>query len=149
MADNDPVELMRLKDTDLMVAGDGADVRGRTAVDRNGQELGEIDDLFIDADEQKVRFLQLASGGFLGIGEKKSLVPVDAVARVEEDRVVIDQERAKIAGAPAYDPRLKEIPDPDFYEGLYGYYGYPPYWTPGYMYPRYPYRAEGRGEDQP
>ena len=146
MAD-DEVELLRLTDTDLMVAGDEADVRGRTAVDRNGDELGEVDDLFIDVHERKVRFLQLASGGFLGMGQQKSLIPVDAITRVEDERIVVDQERAKIAGAPAYDPQLEEIPDRDFYEGIYGYYGYPPYWTPDYMYPQYPYRAEGRGED--
>jgi len=141
MADKDHTELIRLKDTDLMVAGGEADVRGRTAVDRNGEEIGQVDDLFIDSDEQKVRFLELGSGGFLGIGEKKSLIPVDAVARVEEDKVVIDHDRTRIADAPAYDPELKEAPDRGYYESLYGYYGYAPYWAPGYMYPRYPYRG--------
>lgn len=139
MAGNDQPDLIRLKDTDLTVAGGDADVRGRPAVDRNGEELGEVDGLFIDADEKKVRFLQLASGGFLGIGEKKSLIPVDAVAGVEDDKVVIDQDRAKIAGAPAYDPDLEKAPDRGFYADVYGYYGYPPHWAPGYLYPRYPY----------
>ncbi|WP_433169173.1 PRC-barrel domain-containing protein [Kribbella sp. CA-247076] len=140
MADSDRAGLVRLKDTDLTVAGSDADVRGRVAVDSNGDELGEVDDLFIDSDEQKVRFLQLGSGGFLGIGEKKVLIPVDAVARVDDDKIVVDQERGRIAAAPAYDPELEELPERDFYEGIYGYYGYPPHWAPGYRYPHYPHR---------
>jgi sporulation protein YlmC with PRC-barrel domain len=138
MPDQDKTELIRLEDTDLIVAEKDADVRGRTAVDRNGEEVGEIDGLFIDTEERKVRFLELASGGLLGIGQKKSLIPVAAVARVSEDEVVIDQERTRIAGAPAYDPELTELPDRDFFEGVYGYYGYRSHWVPGYCYPRFP-----------
>ncbi|MFI7068415.1 PRC-barrel domain-containing protein [Kribbella sp. NPDC050124] len=138
MADNARAELVRLKDTDLTVAGSAADVRGRLAVDANGDELGQVDDLFVDTGEQKVRFLQLGSGGFLGIGEKKVLVPVDAVAQVDDDKIVIDHERRQIAAAPEYDPDLTELPEPDFFESLYGYCGYPPFWGPGYRYPRYP-----------
>lgn len=142
MATDKQPGLVRLKDTDLVVAGDEADVRGRTAVDRNGDEIGQIDGLLVDADEQQVRFLQVASGGFLGIGEKKQLIPVDAVTRVEDDKVTIDHDREHVAGAPMYDPELEQAPDPVYYEGLYGYYGYPAFWTPGYLYPRYPhYRA--------
>lgn len=38
---------------------------------------------------------------------------------------------------PAYDPDL--IPEPDYYGGLYKFYGYAPYWGPRYIYPAYPY----------
>lgn len=137
-AERHPV-LVRLKDTDLVVAGEDADVRGRTMVDKDGQEIGKIDGLLVDPDEQQVRFLQVGSGGFLGIGEDKQLVPVDAVTAVEEDTVRIDQDREHVAGASVYDPKLEVPPEPDYVEGLYGHYGYLPYWSAGYRYPDYPF----------
>ena len=130
-------KLIKLGDSDLTVADPREDVRGRTVVDRNGDEIGHVDALLIDDRESKVRFLRIASGGFLGIGESTFLLPVDAVTRIGEDRIVVDQTRERIAGAPAYDPELTY--DQDYYGGLYGYYGYGPYWGPGYTYPAYPY----------
>jgi sporulation protein YlmC with PRC-barrel domain len=58
--------LVRLSDTELTVADPAADMRNRKVVDRDGEEIGEVDDLLIDAPEKRVRFLEVASGGFLG-----------------------------------------------------------------------------------
>lgn len=84
-----------------------------------------------------MRFLRLSAGGFLGIGAKKFLIPVDAVTRVTDDAVHIDQTSDRILNAPAYDPDV--APDLDYYGGLYGYYGFAPYWGAGYLAPAYPY----------
>lgn len=138
MADEAQALLVQLQDTDRTVAEEEADVRGRTAIDRDGQEIGEIDELLIDPDQRKVRFLQVTSGGFLGIGERTFLIPVDAVTGVDEDKVAVEQDREHVAGAPVYDPELEDKPDRGFYEGIYGYYGYAAYWQPGYRYPRFP-----------
>lgn len=132
----DPPVLVRLSDTDLTLASEADDVRGRQAVDRNGDEIGEVDDLILDPDERRVRFLQVGAGGFLGLGEQKQLIPVDAVSGVDDDAVHVDKDRELIAAAPAYDPDLVRQPD---YESLYGHYGYTPFWTAGYVYPPYPY----------
>lgn len=132
MAEEQQRSLVRLKDTDLTVTPDD-DIRGRTVLDPDGEDLGTVDALLIDDAEQRVRFLEVGSGGFLGIGEKKRLIPVDAVVRVD-DEVRVDVTRQTIAGGPAYDPEVVEY-SPDYYGDLYGYYGYAPYWAPGYVYP--------------
>lgn len=129
--------LVRLKDTDLTPADPRDDVRGRKVVDREGDEVGKVDGILIDEKDKRVRFLEVGSGGFLGIGEEKRLIPVDAVTRVDDDRVHVDTTRGHIAGGPGYDPELER--NPAYYGDLYGYYGYPPYWGPGYVYPPYPY----------
>jgi sporulation protein YlmC with PRC-barrel domain len=131
------MKLVKLSDADMTVADPAEDIRGRTVVDTHGEEVGKVDELLMDEGENKVRFLRLAAGGFLGIGETKFLIPVDAVSRVSDEAVHIDQTREHVAGAPQYDPELTY--EPPYYGGLYGYYGYAPYWTPGYMYPMYPY----------
>jgi len=125
--------LVRLDDTELALADTADDLRGRTVVDRNGDEIGDVDGLIVDEEERRARFLEVGSGGFLGLGEKRQLVPVDAITRIDDDKVHISAERTYVAGGPVYDPEM--VPETRYYEDLYGYYGFSPFWTPGYMDP--------------
>jgi len=138
MATHSTASLINLSDADLTIADPEADVRGRSVVDREGEHAGKVQSILVDDREQKVRFLEVESGGFLGIGGETRLVPVDAVTAVTADEVHIDQTRDHVHGSPAYDPEVTRDRDP-YYDSLYGYYGYMPYWAPGYAYPRYPY----------
>jgi sporulation protein YlmC with PRC-barrel domain len=128
--------LVRISDTNLALAERAEDIRGRTVMDMAGEELGKVDDLFIDEQDHKVRLLEVSSGGFLGLGATKFLIPVDAIRRITDDAVYISQSRERVAGAPRYDPALV---DDRYVSDVYGHYGYPPYWGPDYRYPTYPY----------
>jgi CBS domain-containing protein len=128
-----PGGLVRLEDTTFMLADPGDDVRGRKVVDSNGDEVGRVDGLTIDEAERRVRFLEVGSGGFLGLGEKRQLIPVEAITRLEPNAVHVGRERTYIAGAPVYDPSI--VTQPQFYEDLYGYWNYPPFWNAGAAYP--------------
>jgi sporulation protein YlmC with PRC-barrel domain len=128
--------LVKLSDTNLTLANRAEDIRGRDVLDTAGEEIGKVDDLLIDELEKKVRFLQVSSGGFLGLGATKFLIPVDAIMRMTEDAVYISQARERLTGAPRYDPSLV---DERYLSDVYGYYGYSPYWGPDYRYPGYPY----------
>ena len=139
--------LLSLNDEALTVGDPAEDVRNHTVVDRDGEEIGTVDDLLIDDGARKVRFLQIKEGGFLGIGGRRFLIPVDAVARIEKDTVHIDQTGKHVAAGPTYDPaiasedawRRNAMREGGYYEGLYGHYGYAPFWAPGYAYPGYPF----------
>jgi sporulation protein YlmC with PRC-barrel domain len=115
------------------------DIRSRQVVDASGHDIGEIEALIIDDQDEKVRFLRVASGGFLGMGKSKVLIPVEAISKINHNVVHVDQTRERISTAPAYDP---ELVDDRYYEGLYGYYGYQPFWGAGYVYPPYPHYPE-------
>lgn len=128
--------LVKISDTDLTLADPAEDIRGLNALDMAGEELGEVDDLMIDEREQKVRFLQVTSGGFLGLGATKFLLPVEAIARITDDAVYINQSRERVAGAPGYDPTLV---DERYVRDVYSHYGYPPFWGLDDEYPAYPY----------
>lgn len=134
--DGDAV-LIRLSDTGQTVADPEEDIRGRNVKDKDGDDIGKVDDLLVDEREHKVRFLRVEHGGILGFGTTPSFIPVDAISRITDEDVYIRQSGQQVAQAPRYDPEL--ISAGDHYRDLYGYYGYPPYWTPGYMYPGYPY----------
>ncbi|GAB3644505.1 PRC-barrel domain-containing protein [Glycomyces tarimensis] len=136
----DTSTLVRLGDTDLTVANEVDDVRGQTVIDRNGDETGKVDGLLIDQPERKVRFLEVSSGGFLGLGKKQVLIPVDAITRVDDTNVYIDKDREHVASGPVYDPELTPEPERPYYEDVYGHYGYMPHWGTGYVYPGFPFR---------
>jgi sporulation protein YlmC with PRC-barrel domain len=144
---NERATLVRLGDTGQTVADPAEDIRGRTITDRDGAQLGTIDELLIDTAEHKVRFLRIVHGGILGLGATPSFIPVDAITDVSADAVTIDQTSEKVAAAPAYDPELADVPA--YYDNLYAHYGYMPYWGPGYMYPRFPTYRTGSSDDTP
>lgn len=131
------VTLEPLSQSDLTLSDTAEDIRGRTVYDMNGDEVGTVKDLIIDRDESKVRFIELGAGGFMGIGEDTFLIPIDSITAIDDEGVHIDKTRAHVAGGPKYQPDL--VADIDYYGDVYGYYGYGPYWGPGYAYPAYPH----------
>lgn len=137
MSDGTTATLTKLSDSDLTLSDPTEDVRGRTVRDRDGDDLGKVDDLLVDADEHRVRFLRVEHGGILGFGATPTFIPVDAVAAVNDDEVVVNESRDRVAQSPRYDPDL--VDQQEYYGDLYGYYGYPPFWTAGYLHPGYPY----------
>lgn len=126
-----------LSQSDLVVRDPAEDIRDRAVYDRSGDEVGTVNDLIIDRDESKVRFMRIGAGGFLGIGEDTFLVPIDAITGIDDDGVHIDQTREHVAAGPKYQPNL--VTEMSHYGDVYGYYGYAPYWGAGYAYPAYPY----------
>ncbi|MEO8468201.1 MAG: PRC-barrel domain-containing protein [Chloroflexota bacterium] len=120
--DREPT-LRNLRDTGETVSIDDQDIRGRMVKDKDGQDLGTIDGLLVDAEAGKVRFMEVASGGFLGLGESRSLIPIEAITEITADDVHISHTREHVAGAPSYDPELA-AKDANYFFGLHPYYGY-------------------------
>ena len=118
-------KLVNLSDSSAALADPATDVRGRRLCDAHGVKVGWVDDLLVDERERRVRFLHVAAGGFLGMGQTRLLIPVDAVARVEDDAVHVNHSRAHIVSAPAYRPGMAE----ELYlSDVYRFYGLVPYW---------------------
>ncbi len=105
MAQRTPSQIgfVRLSDSDFVLGNPEQDIRGNDVYGVDGQRIGSVDDLYIDRQERKVRFLEVGVGGFLGVGEKHLLVPVEAVTRVGEARVTIEPGREKVVEPPPFD----------------------------------------------
>jgi len=126
--------LIELGDTGYELADPDEDVRGFKVVDQEDDEIGTVDDLVIDMDEKRVRFLLVGAGGFLGIGETRFMIPIEAVESIEDCIVHINQTRERVVESPKYDPELCK--DPRYRDGIYGYYGFTPYyWAGSWPYP--------------
>jgi len=132
--------LRRLQDTDEVVAEDDEDVRGRKVLDNVGFTVGTVDDLMIDDAQNKVRFLRVECGGFLGLGATHVMIPIEAIASITGDAVTIDRGAEHLQGASRYDPLLLRDQDERYWGDVSGYYGFAPFWGREYTHPPYPRR---------
>jgi sporulation protein YlmC with PRC-barrel domain len=110
----------------LTVSTTEEDIRGRSVRDKDGKDLGRVDDLLVDDGDRKIHFMRVESGGCLGLGETKVLIPIKAITRITNDDVSIDQTCQQVAAAPRYDPDL--VDRQEYYAELYGHFRYPPSW---------------------
>ena len=99
--------LIRQGESEFVLANSGDHLRGKDVYDPHGQRIGTVEDLYIDRQERELRFLEVGTGGFLGIGERRFLVPVEAVTKVSDDRVIVEPDRTERADGPApFDTRV-------------------------------------------
>lgn len=127
------VRLERLSDSILIVVDPSQDIRGRVVLDKAGEKVGKVRDLFIDVADRKVRFVEIAHGGFLNIASEHYLIPAEAITQITSQSIQIDQTSDQIASAPSYDPAVTD--KAIYYADLYKHYGYPIWWDSPYLYP--------------
>lgn len=121
-------QLRRLSETPYKVTDSDIDIRDRKVKDAAGEDIGRVSDLILRDTDGKVCFIEVTSGGVLGIGAKTFLVPSEAIESFDHYKVVLGHSQQHIVNGPAYDPELTKEPD---WAAYYGYYGYTPYWSVG------------------
>lgn len=94
---------------DYEIADHDPDVRGWNVVDGRGREIGEVDELIVDLDAMKVRYIDMKLDGNLAADretdEPHVIVPI-GLARLDEedDTVRVDTENAELViVCPVYD----------------------------------------------
>src|SRR5215207_10224755 len=81
------------------------DTRGLDVYDITDEQIGSVEDLYVDREARQPRFVVVSAGGFLGVGKKHLLVPVEEVSRdVSEERVTVTEPRDKVLNSPEFDP---------------------------------------------
>jgi sporulation protein YlmC with PRC-barrel domain len=90
--------------------------RWKVLIDCDGEKIGTIESIEVDEDTQRVEFLEVGRGGFLGFGAERFLVPVIRIVQVDEKTVQIDRQSNTLEGVPAYEP--DRLGDPDYCEGV-------------------------------
>ena len=113
--------LIKLRDSDLPRDPNAKALLDGDVYDRDGEKIGTVKDLYIDTEEEDVRFLEVGAGGFLGIGEKHIMVPMEVVSDTSGGGVTIEQSREKVEGSPELD--TKGVPEDDYQQEVYDYYG--------------------------
>jgi hypothetical protein len=73
-------------------------------VNRNDEELGELEHVVIDAMLGKVAYAVLVRGGVLGLGERLHAIPWDALeVDASRRRFVLDIDKDRLDAAPGFD----------------------------------------------
>jgi hypothetical protein len=75
------------------------ELRQRGVFDSGGSLIGHVENIYVD-DEGTFRFLDVAMGGFMGIGKKHHLVPVEAIAEEVGSSITLTVERQTVQSAP-------------------------------------------------
>jgi sporulation protein YlmC with PRC-barrel domain len=114
--------LTKLSEAELPLEEPWQDIRGLEVYDVNGEQIGSVEDLYVDRDSRLPRFLEVSAGGFLGIGKKHFLIPIEEISReMGEDRVTVNQPREKVVESPDFDP--DDVGNPDIQRAIHAYYG--------------------------
>ncbi|GEM_PF-3004887 len=86
------------------------DIRGRAIVNPTGDEVGTIDDLYVNPRNQQVEMAAITFSGAVGYGGKRVLVPVEEIRILDgQARIMTHEERIRLApefreGPPNYEP---------------------------------------------
>ena len=116
-------DLVKLSESDIHLDEPWQDIRQLAVYDTHGEQIGSVEDLYVDRHARVPRFLDVSAGGFLGIGKKHFLIPVEEVSReVSEERVTVNWDREKVLDSPELDP--EEVPKGDLRQAIYAYYGH-------------------------
>lgn len=104
---------------------------GEAVVNRQGESLGKIHELVIDAKEGRLAYAVLSFGGFIGMGNKLFAMPWKAFEFANtENKLILDLDKKKLESAPGFDKTAKwpDFADRNWGGDLHKYYGYEPYW---------------------
>ncbi len=116
--------LTKLSETDLPLEESWQDIRGLDVYDIADQQIGSVEDLYVDREARQPSYLVVSAGGFLGVGKKHFLIPIEEVSRdVGEERVTILVPRDKVVNSPEFDPDVG-VPNPDLQRAIGAYYGH-------------------------
>lgn len=96
----------------------------------DGDDLGQLEEIVIDLDSGRVSYAVLASGGFLGLGDKLFAIPWDMLSvDAENKEVIVDVSKETLENAPGFDKdNWPDTHDRSWVGDVYRYYGHDPFW---------------------
>jgi sporulation protein YlmC with PRC-barrel domain len=98
--------LVKMSDSGFGVNSRESDIRRLGVFNRNGEQIGSVEDFYVDTQEREVRFLEVGAGGFMGLGEKRFLIPVEAVINFREGGVTVSESGEEISESPPFDTKI-------------------------------------------
>jgi len=104
---------------------------GETVVNRENENVGKIHELVIDARKNRVAYLVLSFGGFMGMGNKLFAMPWEAFEfSATENKLILNVDKEKLETAPGFEKGDKwpDFSDNVWGESIYSYYNYVPPW---------------------
>jgi sporulation protein YlmC with PRC-barrel domain len=104
---------------------------GETVVNLQNEDVGKIYELVIDAKKNRVAYVVLSFGGFMGMGNKLFAMPWEAFTfSATENKLILNVDKEKLKSAPGFekDDEWPDFSDTAWGESIYNYYDYVPPW---------------------
>jgi len=103
---------------------------GTNVKDRQGQKIGQVEDIVLDKQSNNIMFAVVSFGGFLGMGEKYHPLPWASLDYDEnENGYVVDVTEEQLRAAPAASIDELTRDDGNVYRTrTFDYYKVEPYW---------------------
>jgi len=114
----------------MITALSASTLTGDQVRNHEGDKLGHLEEIVIDLDAGRVAYAVLATGGFLGLGDKYFAVPWEMLTvDTDNHEVVADLSKEVLEQAPGFDKDNGPATDDSTWMGdVYRYYGREPYW---------------------
>jgi hypothetical protein len=109
--------LVKLDDFEGELSEPWQDARDRKVVDKNGDEVGTVEELYIWEGPSTVHLIRVSGD------ERSFLIPVHTVTNADEETIALETARDKVMQSPEYES--EEVPDPETRRATFDYYGYP------------------------
>ena len=110
-------DLVKLGDFEGELDEHWQDARGRKVIDKNGDEVGTVEELYIWEDPSTVHLITVSGD------ERSFLIPVHTITNVDEEAVALEVGKDKVMDSPEFDS--EDIPDSESRRAVFTYYGYP------------------------
>jgi sporulation protein YlmC with PRC-barrel domain len=103
---------------------------GEAVRNREGEDLGKIEDFMMDLETGRVAYAVLSFGGFLGVGNKLFAVPWDAFTIDSiHHAFVLDVSKERLKEAPGFDKdHWPDVADAEAPTRIFAFYGVTPDW---------------------
>lgn len=108
-----------------------SEIIGRSVQDDRGENLGKIKDLVIDPDRNRISYVVLTFGGFLGFGDKLFAMPTGVLQMPGTGGyAVLSVDKEHLKAAKGFDKdHWPNLADAKVASGIYEFYGERPYWV--------------------
>ena len=105
-------------------------VCGDDVVNGAGEDLGKIEEIMLDVDDNRIAYAVLSFGGFLGFGDKLFAVPWNALELdADNKRFVLNVSKERLEDAPGFDKdNWPNFADRSLGQQIYDYYSTDVYW---------------------
>jgi sporulation protein YlmC with PRC-barrel domain len=105
-------------------------LEGDDIVNRQGDTLGELEEIMLDVSTGRIAYAVMSAGGFLGMGDKLFAIPWSALTLDPENHCfILDADKERFENAPGFDKdHWPSMADATWATQVHSYYGQRPYW---------------------
>ena len=98
------------------------ELRQKSVLDSGSRHIGDVGNLYVD-DNRDLQFVDVVTSGFLGLGKKHHLVPVEAITDEGPGSVTLGVDQGTVESAPAFS-NPQAGPDDNLQRAVREHYGY-------------------------